>query len=102
MCPQQASGLRPGIYMESSEAAGKPRRWLRVIVPNLWQGEWPCLVGPFSGRVVAEYFADRVVEFGHFEAVRERVFARQDSYYVQVARWRKALGSGAVALRDPT
>lgn len=89
--------------MESSQAAGEPRRWLRVIVPNLWQGEWPCLVGPFSGRVVAEHFADRVVEFGRFEAVRGRVFARQDSYYVQVARWRKrvALGSGAVAQRGP-
>lgn len=62
--------------MESSEAAGEPRRSRRLIVPNLWEGEWPCLVGPFSGRVVAEYFADRVLEFCRFEAVLERIFAR--------------------------
>lgn len=90
--------------MESLGTAGAPRKRLRIIVPNLWKGEWPCLVGPFSGRIVAEYFANAVVDFGRYETIRERIFARQDSFYVEVARQKKveAVGNLVDALGDLT
>ena len=54
------------------------------IVPNLWQGECDCIVGPFSGREVAEYFAGNVVDFGQFESFTRKVFAKRDAWYVEV------------------
>ncbi len=55
-------------------------------------GQSHCMVGPFSGRVVAEHFANVVVDFGRYETVQERVFARRDCYYVEFA----PLGPAAV------
>ncbi len=57
-----------------------------VVVPNRWQGEADCIVGPFSGRDVAAYFADRVVDFGQYEVFTMRVFARGNAWYVEVRR----------------
>ena len=54
------------------------------IVPNRWQGECNCLVGPFSSRTVAEYFANAVVDFGQYETMSRSVFAKGDSWYVEV------------------
>lgn len=55
-----------------------------VIVPNRWQGEADCLVGPFSGREVAAYFANRLVDFGQFEVFTMRVFPKRNAWYVEV------------------
>jgi hypothetical protein len=54
------------------------------IVPNRWQGEADCVVGPFSSRTVAEYFVSAVADFGHYDAFNKRVFAKGDAYYVEV------------------
>ena len=56
------------------------------IVPNRWQGESDCLVGPFSSHTVATYFANNVVDFGQFETLSRRVFAKGDAYYVEVTQ----------------
>jgi hypothetical protein len=57
---------------------------VQTIVPNRWQGEYDCLVGPFSSRNVAEYFVSAVVDFGAYESFNRRVFAKGDSWYVEV------------------
>ena len=56
------------------------------IVPNRWQGESDCLVGPFSSHTVATYFANNVVDFGQFETISRRVFVKGDAYYVEVTK----------------
>jgi hypothetical protein len=53
-------------------------------LPNCWQGEVDCVVGPFSSKSVAEYFARSTVDFGHYNAIMERVFASGDAWYVEV------------------
>lgn len=65
-------------------APGAPAERLPTIVANGWQGEIDCVVGPFSCRQVAEYFANRAVDFGQFEAFRLRVLAHRDAWYVEV------------------
>lgn len=55
-----------------------------IIVPNRWQGEANCVVGPFSSKTVAEYFANHVVDFGHYERFSQRVVVKRDAYYVEV------------------
>ncbi len=57
-----------------------------VVVPNRWQGEADCAVGPFSSSEVARYFAGRVVDFGQYEVFSMRVFARRNAWYVEVRR----------------
>jgi len=57
---------------------------LPAVVPQRWHGQVDCRVGPFSGRYVAEHFANRVVDFGIFEATSRRIFARRDSWFVEV------------------
>ena len=54
------------------------------IVPNRWQGEYDCVVGPFSSQSVAEYFMNAVVDFGQYESFSRKVFAKADSWYVEV------------------
>ncbi|HKI58499.1 MAG TPA: hypothetical protein VKA00_04660 [Trueperaceae bacterium] len=78
----------------TEEGAGSHRRngnedldgGLPVVVPNRWQGDADCAVGPFSGRDVARYFASRVVDFGQYEVFSMRVFARRNAWYVEVRR----------------
>ncbi len=65
---------------------GNHFRSIRPILPNLWQGECDCVVGPFANKQVAEYFANRVVDFGQYDAFSQRVFAKRDAYYVEVKR----------------
>ena len=69
--------------------AARPQRpvdTLPVVVPNRWQGEVACAIGPFSCREVADYFANRVVDFGQYEVFCLRVFARGNAWYVEVQR----------------
>lgn len=54
------------------------------ISPNSWHGEGDCLVGPFSSREVAEYFAHPVVDFGHYDVCAKSIFVRRDSWYVEI------------------
>lgn len=68
---------------------------LEPIVPNRWQGECDCTVGPFSSRTVAEYYANAVVDFGQYETVSRQVFAKGDSWYVEVS----ALSAPSVMVR---
>jgi hypothetical protein len=55
-----------------------------VTLPTHWQGEVNCVVGPFSSREVAHYFANNVVDFGHFEDLVMRVFPNADAWYLEV------------------
>lgn len=57
---------------------------LPTVVPNRWQGQVDCRVGPFSSRAIAEHFAGRVVDFGLFETFSQRIFARRDGWFVEV------------------
>ena len=59
-------------------------RLYQPILPNRWQGETNCLVGPFSGKEVAEYFAGYACDFGQFEKLTFRVFAKRDAWYVEI------------------
>lgn len=72
-----------GLYPSASYPAA-------AVVPNCWQGEADCLVGPFSSRSVAEYFAHAVVDFGQYETVSRRVFAKGDAWFVEVSECRAA------------
>jgi hypothetical protein len=54
------------------------------ITPNRWQGEADCLVGPFSSRDVAGYFANSVVDFGLYEAFSQQVVPIGNAWFVEV------------------
>ena len=57
---------------------------LEPTLPNCWQGQPDCVVGPFSSRNVAEYFAHVSVDFSHCNAIMESIFACGDAWYVEV------------------
>lgn len=57
---------------------------LEPTLPNCWQGQVDCIVGPFSSKGVAEYFAKASVEFAHCNSIMESIFARGDAWYVSV------------------
>ncbi len=67
-----------------------PHRRHKAVLPNCWQGEADCIVGPFSGRTVAEYFANAVVDFGQYETVSRHIFAKGDAWFVEVLECRAA------------
>ena len=54
-------------------------------VPNRWQRETDCLVGPFSSHTVAEYFASSVVNTSDRTTTNE-IFAEEDGWYLVVRR----------------
>lgn len=56
-----------------------------TVVPNRWQGEADCLVGPFSSRTVADYFANSVVNTSD-RTTTDELFAREDGWYLVVRR----------------
>jgi hypothetical protein len=58
-------------------------RTLYPTLPNCWQGEAGCIVGPFSSKTVAEYFIQTSVDFGQYDAILEEVFASGDGWYVE-------------------
>ncbi len=61
-----------------------PRGRSQVVLPNKWQGESNCAIGPFASRALAEYFANPVTDFGHFDAFTCKLFAENNSWYVEV------------------
>lgn len=75
---------RPHRSVYVVPAPGEPVECLPSVVANAWQGETDCVVGPFSSRQVAEFFANRAVDFGQYEAFRLRVLAHRDAWYVEV------------------
>jgi len=54
------------------------------VIPNTWQGETNCFVGPFSSKEVATYFSTWVVNNSTYPASTKRIFARGDSWYVAI------------------
>lgn len=64
---------------------------LTVISPNRWEGGGHCLIGPFSDRTIAAYFADIAVTDRQLDTVVERVFAHRDSWYVEVTALAEAV-----------
>jgi hypothetical protein len=54
------------------------------ILPNCWKGEKDCIVGPFSGKSVAEYFANYAVDFGQYEGFSYRMFVKGVEWYIEV------------------
>lgn len=82
MGPTAGTNEHPG--QNSGQARVDEGPSLPVIVPNRWQGEADCLVGPFSGREVAAYFANRLVDFGQFEVFTMRVYPKRNAWYVEV------------------
>lgn len=52
-------------------------------LPSCWQGEPGCVVGPFSSKGVAEYFATSNVE-SRYDAIMENIFPNGDAWYVEV------------------
>jgi len=69
------------VYLRGSDGA---TRTLPAVVPNRWQGEVDCVVGPFSCSAVAQYFANRQVDFGQYESFRLFVRPHRDAWYVEV------------------
>ena len=57
---------------------------LTPTLPNCWQGEVDCIVGPFSSKRVAETFAQSSVDFCLHNAVMDSVFASGDAWYIKV------------------
>ena len=62
--------------------------FLQPVLPNRWQGETDCIVGPFSSCEIAEYFANRVVDFGQFESCSQRIFPKGNEWYIEVGELR--------------
>lgn len=56
---------------------------LNSILPNRWQGEVNCVIGPFSSKDVAEYFAGHVADFGQLGDIEEIIFAKRDEWYIE-------------------
>lgn len=56
---------------------------LPIRLPNQWQGEKNCLVGPFSNKEVAGYFANSVT-LRQLEIMIGRIFPHRDSWYVEI------------------
>lgn len=59
-------------------------RLLQPTLPNCWHGEVNCIVGPFSSKNIAEYFAKASVDFSHCNAIMESIFPSGDAWYVEV------------------
>jgi hypothetical protein len=55
----------------------------QLISPNLWQGEVDCVIGPFSSKVVAEYFVGHMMKFGQLCDLEEIIFAKRDAWYIE-------------------
>ena len=68
---------------------GKGELSLSTILPNVWQGEEDCAIGPFSCKNTAEYFSGHVVDFSHYETYSYQVFAKGDSWYLVVEKSEK-------------
>lgn len=54
------------------------------ILPNQWQGERGCVVGPFSNRLAANAFILYVLQKSHVPTHTEDLFVRENAYYIRV------------------
>jgi hypothetical protein len=70
--------MGPLLKDTSSAQARQP------ILPNQWTGETDCIIGPFTGRNVAELFVNRAVDFGHYETFHQRIFEGDDAWFIEV------------------
>lgn len=61
----------------------KQLRRYQPISPNRWHGEVDCVIGPFSSKEIAEYFAGHAADFGQFGNIEEIVFAKRDEWYIE-------------------
>lgn len=52
--------------------------------PNAWTGEVDCLVGPFSSKDVAEYFAAQIVNSDASEARAGEIEVVGDAWFLRV------------------
>ncbi len=55
-----------------------------AISPNAWEGDTNCVVGPFSSKEVAEYFAGHVIDFGQLESMEHTLFVKGDSWFLEI------------------
>ncbi len=76
--------VRERTHVFAPIPGGSGVRALTPISPNRWKGETDCLVGPFSSRNLAYGFANVTTDFGQYGGVRFHVFAKRDSWYVEV------------------
>ena len=60
-------------------------RQYQPVLPNMWRGETDCMVGPFSSRDLAEYFAGHVVDFGQYDTFALRIVPKGNEWYLDVA-----------------
>lgn len=79
---RQTSRQTVPVYAPLS--GGKGVRPRQPISPNCWEGETDCIVGPFSNRSLANGFANVTTDFGQFGAIRFKVFAKRECWYVEV------------------
>lgn len=54
-------------------------------LPNTWQGEPNCVVGPFSSKTVAQTFV--ALSCDQVLLRTERIFAKRDAWYVELKTW---------------
>ncbi len=64
---------------------GHDTQVIPVTLPNCWQGEADCVVGPFSSKKVANYFLLATVEYSQYDLIMESVFAKADAWYIAFA-----------------
>lgn len=76
--------VRERTHVFAPVVGGRGVRPLTPVSPNRWKGETDCVVGPFSSRSLAYDFAGMTTDFGQYEGVRFHVFAKRDSWYVEV------------------
>ncbi|MCA9838305.1 MAG: hypothetical protein KC422_15415 [Trueperaceae bacterium] len=55
-----------------------------LVSPSAWKGNLDCIVGPFSSKEVAEYFAGHVVDFGQLESIEHTLFVKGDSWFLEI------------------
>lgn len=57
-----------------------------VLLPNNWQGEANCMVGPFSSHTIANYFTNKVTTLGYPDVFSLRIFPKREAWYVEVQK----------------
>jgi hypothetical protein len=55
-----------------------------ITLPNHWQGETECVVGPFSSQKVAQLFAMTHATFRQVDVSMDTIFPYRDGWYIQI------------------
>jgi hypothetical protein len=55
-----------------------------TILPNRWQGEAGCVIGPFSSQHVAKMFAMTHAAFRQLDVLMDTIFPYHDGWYIQI------------------